>query len=55
MTTMSTPVTGAEAPPQNKRWQDNALVKGWLVILLAVAFGAVLAAVELTLGPAAVT
>jgi electron transport complex protein RnfG len=32
-------------------WRDNALVQGWLVLLLAVVFGALLAGVQTALGP----
>ncbi len=52
MTTMSAPAAEVKAPPQGKDGRNNGLFQGWLVILLAVVFGGVLAAVELTLGPA---
>jgi electron transport complex protein RnfG len=51
MTTMSD-ASGAAALPPKKGWRDNYLVQGWLMLTLALAFGAVLAAVQLALGPA---
>ena len=37
---------------QQKGWRDNYLFQGWLVLALALIFGAVLASVQLALGPA---
>lgn len=52
MTTMSAPAAEVKAPPPKDDGRKNGLFQGWLVILLAVVFGGLLAAVELTLGPA---
>jgi Na+-translocating ferredoxin:NAD+ oxidoreductase subunit G len=42
--------TGAR--PAKGSWRNNALLQGWLVLLLAMVFGALLAGVQTALGPA---
>jgi electron transport complex protein RnfG len=52
MTSIHPTSAAAPAAPPETGWRRNALVQGWLVLLLALVFGAVLATVELALGPA---
>ncbi len=51
MTTMDK-ASGQTVLPPKKGWRDNYLIQGWLMLVLALGFGAVLAAVQLALGPA---
>ena len=45
-------VSTIDTASPNRSWRDNALLQGWLVLLLAVVFGALLAGVQTALGPA---
>ena len=40
------------ALPSKKSWRENYLTQGWLMLVLALGFGAILASVQLALGPA---
>ncbi|MEE4608714.1 MAG: FMN-binding protein [Desulfobacteraceae bacterium] len=47
-------ISTIDSASPKRTWRDNALLQGWLVLLLAVVFGALLAGVQTALGPAIV-
>ena len=48
---MNAAIMTTDPMPAKRPWRDNALFQGWLVLLLAVVFGALLAGVQTALGP----